>query len=332
MSSSEEEALSFTAGADDPMDFVNKVMKLTANKRSQGQPGIEFCGELARRMAEEAEYQEVIGWKQTKTMNGLNLEVRAPERPGEPPIAVAGVEQIAAVFAERFPMTGAVDRAGADLENCKQSSLIRKHNSAFNKHLARTGRCLNTPAARTLVIDRQVRKQYVDSTCAKIHPSIDKHVASIRSHLLIHLHDLLNLEALQVEAVNYEEHTLIPIAMDCGVTSYWKLIKDKPKKKASKKKKKTIKSKKKTTKSSSDSSSETDSDEPGDTVHNIETQMASDARMVKIEETIVLLSQAEQRMDTRLKEHKKELEEDMMAPMKSKMDRMEGLMADMLTP
>jgi hypothetical protein len=103
--------LSFTSGCDDPQEFVRQVRKKTANKKS-GTP-LGLLGEWIVRRDDQEEVEILLGWKEAKVIavaaGNLYLDEAAGAAAGAPQCTLAEVQ---AVFVERFPLTGAAEKAG----------------------------------------------------------------------------------------------------------------------------------------------------------------------------------------------------------------------------
>ena len=331
MSSSDEEKVTalFRPGRDDPDDFFRKVRIDTSHKKRRD--NAQLVGELMRRIASEEDAEELLQWVDANQVpvpaghvgGPVNqMQLRAPEGaaaegPGAPPeaVAVATTNDLQRAFARKFPMTGAQDRAQEELERIKQRTGIRAHNRAYCKGLMKSGKVANTtPAEVQLLTGRTDRMAYVKSTSKVVHEMIEEEfstVESMRAHLLKRLHNLGNVHALQHEAEAYEANELEPIAISAQVpgAAYWLKGKSKKKSKGA---------------NAVEALGEEECLLIQDMHHNqLETLSC------KLEETRQEMKEMEQRQqeksELRMKEHKREIEDDIIKPLGRQVSKLEEM-------
>ena len=166
--------LSFTGGCDDPQEFVRQVRKKTANKKS-GTP-LGLLGELVVRMDDQEEIEVLLGWKEAREIvtaaGRLYLDDTGAR--AVPPRPQCTLAEVQAVFVERFPLTGAAEKADDTLKETIQNSSIRKHRPRFNRILVKAGLANSIlDADIALVVDRRVKKAFIE-TCSESIPSAVK--------------------------------------------------------------------------------------------------------------------------------------------------------------
>ena len=166
--------LSFTGGCDDPQEFVRQVRKKTANKKS-GTP-LGLLGELIVRMDDQEEVEVLLGWKEAREIvtaaGRLYLDDTGAR--AVPPRPQCTLAEVQAVFVERFPLTGAAEKADDTLKETIQNSSIRKHRPRFNRILVKAGLANSIlDADIALVVDRRVKKAFIE-TCSESIPSAVK--------------------------------------------------------------------------------------------------------------------------------------------------------------
>ena len=162
--------LSFTGGCDDPQEFVRQVRKKTANKKS-GTP-LGLLGELIVRMDDQEEVEVLLGWKEAKVIAAaagqlyLDTDAGAAAVPPRPQCTLAEVQ---AVFVERFPLTGAAEKADDTLKETKQNSSIKKHRPRFNRILVKAGLSVSILDVDIQnVVDRRVKKAFIETCCENV--------------------------------------------------------------------------------------------------------------------------------------------------------------------
>ena len=259
----------------------------------------------------------------------LDADAGAAAIPPRPQCTLAEVQ---AVFVERFPLTGAAEKADDTLKETKQNSSIKKHRPRFNRILVKAGLSVSILDVDIQnVVDRRVKKAFIETCCESIPKEIlKKHgsTESLRSHLLKNLHLYGTLLQLQVAAEAYCENVLQPLAVDTKIKSgaYWS------EKKGKKKKKKRFRRKKKKKGSESESESESTS---SDEVAWVEEKNANTTMAARVESMENKMSSMETRitlnLDDKLKEQKRELKEDLINPHTKKMDHVETIMVDLAT-
>ena len=306
---------------DDPQEFVRQVRKRTANKKS-GTP-LGLIGELIVRMDDQEEVEILLGWKEAKVIaaagGNLFLDEATGAAAGAPQCTLAEVQ---AVFVERFPLTGAAEKADDTLKATIQNTNIRKHRPKFNRILVKAGLSNSILDADIVnVVDRRVKKAFIE-TCSESIPTAvkKKHpsTASLRSYLLGNLHLYLNLLLLQVAAEAYCENVLQPLATDAKIKSgaYWK------QKEGKKKKKKRFRRKKK--KKESESESDTDGTS-SDEVAWVDEKSANTTMSARVESMEGKMMSMETRIissvEDKLKEQKKEIAEDLINPLTKEMSQ-----------
>ena len=173
--------LSFTGGCDDPQEFVRQVRKKTANRKS-GTP-LGLLGELIVRMDDQEEVEVLLGWKEAKVIAAaagqlyLDADAGAAANPPRPQCTLAEVQ---AVFVERFPLTGAAEKADDTLKETKQNSSIKKHRPRFNRILVKAGLSVSILDVDIQnVVDRRVKKAFIETCCESIPKEILKKHGSV---------------------------------------------------------------------------------------------------------------------------------------------------------
>lgn len=115
MTSSDDEArfANFVAGSDEPYDFIRSVRVETANRKSSNTP-LGLIGELAKRMMSHSDAEKLLVWQETKQgPNGERLEEQKADPTAQPPVQyqpAISLTEVANLFAQAFPMTGATDK------------------------------------------------------------------------------------------------------------------------------------------------------------------------------------------------------------------------------
>jgi hypothetical protein len=348
MSSSDDEAIAFIGGQDCPEEFMQQVRLATANKK--GMDTEKMLGEIVKRMKDREEAELVLRWKELQFAGEPGAPLRGPvtaeeaARTGENRI---NLTQLQGIFTHQFPLVGKEDRAESELDAYRQKGPIKQHNAAYNKLLQRATRlgAVVNKAALEAIVDRNELTKYMNSLCATLPKDmLEEHDCTpMRSQMLKRRRGMVNLYLLQQGAQAHEEDELIPCALDCEIkhAAYWKTPKAKPKAKKAKKSSskasnktaaaaKKRKGKQAVSSDSTSSESEVEVNYAGEADMQLSTL---NKRLDELEKAVTLAQQVEQRllakMEAGFKEQRKEIEEDLVNPVRLRLDKFETLLTDM---
>ena len=338
MSSSDEEEVSsaFKPGMDNPEDFFQEVRVKTAHRKKRGaSASSSLLGELIRRIDGTDDAAELLQWIDANAVpvppvaGGPPIDIPLEGAPAEggaggiAAVAAATVEQLQRAFVHRFPLTGAQDRAEEALQKIKQRSKMLDHDRAYNKQMMRSSKIPNLERVSLEAITaRTERMAYIKSTAKRNHKLMIEEfgdIESMRTHLIRRVHQLPNLHALQAEAELYETQELEPIAVSSGVpgAAYW--LRSAPV---------TVPVTKKKVKGLHAVESEGLTEECLliQDMHTSKLDLMTKQITEIREEMIELDRRSTERSDARLKEQRKEVEDDLIKPLTMKTDKIEGLL------
>ena len=337
MSSSDDESstTAFRPGMDNPEDFFREVRIRTAHKKKRGNSAL--LGELLRRIEQPDDSEELLRWVDNNAVPvpaqhagdvvgdpTFNIAVEgAPPEAGVAPVATASILQLKEAFVSQFPMTGAQDKAEEDLDRIKQKTRIIDHNRAYNRGLVRSEKIPNTDqASLEALTSRTDRMKYVKTTSNRIHETMKEEygdVETMRTHLLKGMHQAANLWLAQQAAVQYETQQLQPLAVSAGVpgAAYWQGTKTSTKT--------TGKTKSKGAHAVTEEWEE--SCMMVQDMHETKLELVTKQIAALKDEMVEMDRKSQEQTETRMKEQRKEMEEDLFKPLSLKVEKIDSMMA-----